>query len=522
MSVIEIKLCTKLLNEYFGSIVAEVGKILMKKGCNSLKYLCAESHLPRRKVQEALCVLIKHNLVTWDKSQIDNLEYTLLINRVLLFLRFPKYILLIRNLYGEEAEMVVDILLKEGQATVSQIIIDSALKLLDATDPSSQSDVRDKKHIIIRNVFENLITNEFIQKCPNVLSPTLVAQMETANTNNLSSLLDLKLLQDEIRERRLNPEQNNLIESSKTIHCHPDKDIYWRLNYDRFHLAFRDIEMEKSISRRIDENAAKTFTAILQVMYKKNDPWVHESNTILASEVRDRERDLPHLDQYLKIIGDCGGKFLRRVGDAGGGEYVLETASLIQTITMSHIDNIVRERYGSNAARIFRLVRENGMLEQNLIAKKSMLSSNEANFLIHNLLKDNFFRIYELRKGATPTPASKNYYLFFVEVPMVVRMILTWAFSGIYNLMEQRNMRHFSNNRLLERKARVEMIVDNLKRSGGPEEQIQEVEDMFSEHERQLVKNVLETEDTLYEYESDLDDTIFLMQMYLYYEAHMS
>lgn len=30
--------------------------------------------------------------------------------------------------------MVVDILLKEGQATVSQIIIDSALKLLDATD----------------------------------------------------------------------------------------------------------------------------------------------------------------------------------------------------------------------------------------------------------------------------------------------------------------------------------------------------------------------------------------------------
>lgn len=54
-------------------------------------------------------------------------------------------------------------------------------------------------------------------------------------------------------------------------------------------------------------------------------------------------------------------------------------------------------------------------------------------------------------------------------------MILTWAFSGIYNLMEQRNMRHLSNNRLLERKARVEMIVDNLKRSGGPEEQIQEV-----------------------------------------------
>lgn len=54
------------------------------------------------------------------------------------------------------------------------------------------------------------------------------------------------------------------------------------------------------------------------------------------------------------FLGDCGGKFLRRVGDAGSGEFVLEIASLIKTIAMSHIDNIVRERYGSNAARIFR------------------------------------------------------------------------------------------------------------------------------------------------------------------------
>lgn len=65
-----------------------------------------------------------------------------------------------------------------------------------------------------------------------------------------------------------------------------------------------DIEMAKSVSRRVDEYAGNTFSTILKVIYrKKNDPWIHESNNILASEVRDQERDIPHLDQYLKIIG---------------------------------------------------------------------------------------------------------------------------------------------------------------------------------------------------------------------------
>lgn len=41
---------------------------------------------------------------------------------------------LVREQFGEEGEMVVDVLLKEGQATASHIIVTSCVKLLEASD----------------------------------------------------------------------------------------------------------------------------------------------------------------------------------------------------------------------------------------------------------------------------------------------------------------------------------------------------------------------------------------------------
>ena len=54
-------------------------------------------------------------------------------------------------------------------------------------------------------------------------------------------------------------------------------------------------------------------------------------------------------------------------------------------------------------------------------------------------------------------------------------MILEWSYKGMYNLMVQRESRASDNRRLLEKKIRVATIVENLRQSGGTEDQIQEV-----------------------------------------------
>lgn len=52
MSYTQQKVCDKILQEYFGDIVAKVGAVLFQRGANPMRVICANSKLPRAKVRE--------------------------------------------------------------------------------------------------------------------------------------------------------------------------------------------------------------------------------------------------------------------------------------------------------------------------------------------------------------------------------------------------------------------------------------------------------------------------------------
>ncbi|XP_042220401.1 DNA-directed RNA polymerase III subunit RPC3-like isoform X1 [Homarus americanus] len=511
------KICYKILNEYFGDIVAKVGEALFLKGVNPLRVICASTKLPLVKVSEAVAVLIQHNLVTWEEWRPGIPCYTLLHDRVLLILRFPRYVYLVREQFGEEGEMVVDVLLKEGQATASHIIVTSCVKLLEASDNDDGGGGcnYEQQHITIRNHLLKLIENEFIQRCPSPQDPSKpvpILSIKQEDLYNLpQDLLDLKALQQEIQHRHT--------ETTKPTFTHPDTNVFWRLNYDRFHIEFRDSEIRNSIVRRVDPLAGECLGAMLKLSYKVSDPWAAIMNVVTAADIRDQLKDLKYLDQYFKILEEQSGECVQRVGDAGGGQYRLNMANAFQSLTHTLIYNIVQERFGSKAARIFRLIHKKQMMEQDMIGEVSMIGKKEANLLSYRLLHDNFLRIHELRKTLTPSPANKIIYLFHVDINSVVRMVLEWCYKSMYNLIVQRETRGTDNRRLLEKRTRVDSIVENLKQSGGTEEQIQEVEEMMTPSERALVEQVLSTQDKLFDSETGLDETIFILQMYLYYQV---
>lgn len=490
------KICFKILKEYFGDIVAKVGDTLFQDGLNPLRILCSSTKLPINKVKEAVAVLIKHNLVTWEDWRPGIPCYRLLRDRVLLILRFPRYVYLVREKFGEESEMVVDVLSKEGQSTASHIIVTAAMKLYEASDDAVAKGTLEQRHITVRNHFLKLIENEYIQRCPfpqeaNKPVPNLSIKLEELYSFP-PEMLDLKALQQEIQQRRAG--------ETKPSVTHPDTEIFWRINYDRFHLEFRDSEIRNSIVRRVDPLAGECLGAILKVSYSRSDPWSPTMNVVTVSEIRDHLKDLKYLEQYLKIIEEQSGGCVQRVGDAGGGQYRINMFNAFETLTRALIDNIVQDRFGSKAARIFRLIRNHRMMEQDQIGEMSMIDKKEANILAWKLLHDNFLRIHELRKTLAPSPANKSIFLFHVDMTSVVRMILEWSYKGMYNLMVQRETRGSDNRRLLEKRIRVATIVENLKQSGGTEDQIQEVQEMMTPSERDVVEQVLKTQDKLLEY----------------------
>ncbi|XP_045129166.1 DNA-directed RNA polymerase III subunit RPC3-like [Portunus trituberculatus] len=529
MSYYQQKVCNKILQEYFGDIVAKVGQVLFQRGRNPLRVICANARLAPTKVSQALAVLIQHNLVVWEEWRRGIPAYTLLHDRVLLILRFPRYVYLVREQFGEEAEMVVDVLLKEGQATASHVIVTSSLKLIEAAEnaptPALTSESFDQRHISQRNQLQRLIEAQFVQRCPTPQNADQAVPVLSIKGDLLYSfpndLLDLKALQQDIQLRATNTTTSTTTSAAATTQpkvTHPDANVFWRLNYDRFHIEFRDSEICNSISRRVDPLAGECLSAMLKISYLKSDPWDASLNPVSLAEVREQLKDLKHLDQYLRILEEETGGCVRRIGDAGGGQFRVELGEAYRNLTHTLIYQIVEERLGSKAARIFRLIHKNGMMEQDQVADLAMISKKDANLITFRLTQDHLILIHEVRKTLAPSPANKITYLFHIDMEAVVRMCLDWTYRTIYNLMVQREMTQSDNSRLLDKRMRVDSIVENLRQSGGTEEQVREVEEMMTPAEVQQVEKVSSTQDRLFDAEIGLDETIFVLQMFLYYQ----
>ena len=73
-------------------------------------------------MRKALCTLIMHNMVTFDLNKRGFIEYKIQIKGVQLLSRSPRYIYTAKTLYGDEAELIVEEMLTQGQVLMSKVL----------------------------------------------------------------------------------------------------------------------------------------------------------------------------------------------------------------------------------------------------------------------------------------------------------------------------------------------------------------------------------------------------------------
>ncbi|CAL4205103.1 unnamed protein product, partial [Meganyctiphanes norvegica] len=333
--------------------------------------------------------------------------------------------------------------------------------------------------------------------------------VEQAYAHFPSELLDLKALQQDIK-LRMNGNKNPEV-------VHKDSDVLWRINYEKFHMEFRDQEIRNSLVRRVDPLAGECLGAVLKVSYTRSDPWAPTMNVVTASEVRDQLKDLKYLDQYLKILEP---KFFfckkNKISEANHAFDKVDHDILLQKVAKHKIKENIEDSFSSYDTRISRKITSRKINGQD---DRECISTRVAIVLSYLLKgpKGTFIPFKEGKKSIFSTPLKFGFLFVLDLCPlMVVKMLLEWCYKALYNLVVQREMRCQENRRLLEKRTRVDTIVENLKATGGTEEQIQEVEEMVTPAEREIVEQVLATQDRLFESETGLDDTMFILQKYPY------
>ena len=80
-----------------------------------------------------------------------------------------------------------------------------------------------------------------------------------------------------------------------------------------------------------------------------------------------------------------------------------------------------------------------------------MIPAKEIKLLTYQLLENNFIQLQELRKNMSNNAPTKSFYLFYVDLNQVARMVAEMCRKALANSFTRKNFEATQNKRLLEK-----------------------------------------------------------------------
>ncbi|XP_068155292.1 LOW QUALITY PROTEIN: DNA-directed RNA polymerase III subunit RPC3 [Drosophila tropicalis] len=508
MSADYLHLCSVILKQCFGNVVESVANCLFSATTRTLSQIVSTTKLPRKEVCVALAVLIRFRLVGFEPSQTNPFlpEYSLRREDILFLLRHPRYIYLMQTKYGNVGASITEELIHSGSHTHVNKVLLNCLADEDAGTANAETH---------RNTFLQMISDHYIIKMPELIEgddqDESVPRFQSDECEYFRHPnIDLHLL-------------SMISKGEASLSDSKESNMMWTLNYDRFHQDFRDAIMVDSIKRKLGDSAAECFSFILTLIYNTTDPWQRKtSNQITFMEIKqtiERKSNnldlIKYLDQYISLLTDDSLGFLRKVGDMGNGQYLVDMERAFESLAFACIESVITERFGSKAARIFRVIRFKKFIEQEDLQKEAMIPAKEAKSLAYNLFQEQFIHVKVIKKpGGGSNGPAKAFYLYQVKQKDTVRMLLDISFKALYNAIERSSYEKFEHKGLIDKSQRLDAIVDTMRERGESDEFIAEIMETFTPPECEILKKVKNRIQALSKAELTLDNSIFLLQMY--------
>ncbi|XP_078011053.1 DNA-directed RNA polymerase III subunit RPC3 isoform X1 [Phascolarctos cinereus] len=572
MTQAEIKLCSLLLQEHFGEIVDKIGTHLIRTGSQPLRAVVHDTGTSLDQVKKALCVLIQHNLVTYQMHKRGIVEYEAHCSRILRILRYPRYIYTAKTLYSDTGELIVEELLLNGKMTMSAVVKKVADRLTETMEDGKTMDYSE-----VSSTFCRLADTHFVQRCPLVPDPPESADAQppppaptlSINEKDMYLVPKLNLIGKGKRRRSSDddaagePRPKRAKQTAESKEPIPDDGIYWQANLDRFHQHFRDQSIVSAVANRMDQTSSEIVRTMLRMSEITTSSCAPFTQPLSSNEIF---RSLPVgyniskqvLDQYLTLLADdpalkssfpwswkwnerwLASALLLKQYDTHPHPHTARTRlpgsltsrptqglswlsdlnaphpdlhKALASLAMATLESIVQERFGSRCARIFRLVLRKKHLEQKQVEDFAMIPAKEAKDMLYKLLSENLISLQEIPKTPDHAP-SRTFYLYTVNSLSAARMLLRRCYKSIANLIERRQFETKENKRLLEKSQRVEAILASMQATGAEEAQLQEIEEMITAPERQQLESLKRNVNKLDASEIQVDETIFVLESY--------
>ena len=391
------KLVCDIVVDSFGHDSGTVCTALIQNGQRTLRELIRDTGLRPSRCQHALLVLIQHNCVLPQQLQrnprdLDNhnddggeVSYEIQMGHVLHRLRYPRFLLHVRECMSETHVILLEGLLEHGRLRSHQLFA----RATASPDYAEQ----EKSAVPLDKVFSQLVEGRFVERVP-----VGYVSQHSEDAAGVTALLS--------------------------------DDALWRVNADEFNRRFRHIACAALVREKVDEAAGHLLSTMLEIT-RTRETKVNEERSTAVSEAdilqklcdSDTHIDTERIKRVLGKLAADTSELISNVGDNhGGANYCVNMRRIVDLIRIKEVEAVVRERFGGPACRIFRLLLLKRNLEQKQIAEMAMIPVKDTRELLYKLLKAEYVQIQEVARTSDHAP-SRTFYLWRVDLLHVVEQV---------------------------------------------------------------------------------------------------
>jgi DNA-directed RNA polymerase III subunit RPC3 len=519
MTTHHIRLAFDLLGDLFPDGTSkEVASYLNRKGPLPFASIVRDLNIPAVNVARSLAILAIHDIVECHgdvRGDAKRVLYAFNLKRTLYILHYSKCIHCARQLYGFDGELIIEELLLNGKQRMSTLLVKVYERLIKAgKDPQVHSLQS------IKESFRSLVSAQFLQRIKINESKSNMSTVVEGTLTNLEQIPELtqegwKYLVSNQQEESMG---SSRVKAKSTVPIFGDENIFWKVNFQRFFAYLRDQELIQAFTNRIDQNAGEIVRTILRLaeikpMSERTIPisFIDIAKTLTTTGLQLNEESL---QKYINVITTDVNNCVTKIGDQGRGTFIIDFQKALSALTKAHIQSFLRERYGSNALRIYNMLEERGCLSQKQIEDMAMINAKEAQQHVYSMFIDGMLTLEELSKATDFNP-TRTFYFFRVNLYNGVLSLLDHSYKTMSNLMQRHQFERERHRKLIDKRDKVEAIIHSLREQNVDEEQIKEVDDILSPIEKEQIQKLDAAFRKIDLAQLQLTETILLLEVYL-------
>ncbi|KAN0007296.1 hypothetical protein ACTFIU_000495 [Dictyostelium citrinum] len=341
---------------------------------------------------------------------------------------------------------------KSTTTTTTTSAISSIGRKRKSRDILDEDDEEPDLLVIEENVEINVNDHNAANK--NSTTTTTTTSNKTGQHTLKKSKLDLLGQQQQQQKQSDQPlssrQQQNVMDQQRLI---DESRVLWTINYEQFIIEFKLKACYDFVTEKNNQQSGLLFNAMVKLC-KRSIRSNQDSLTscvygenILEEYNRDldasKRMDKLQIEKYLSIMQASRPSMVTKMvskskqsSSSELGAYQVNVGNIIGIIKQKMVESIIKQKFGDNGLRVFKLLLIKNLLEPKQIAELAMIPPNECKALLFNMMQKNIIRLQEIPRSSDHF-ANRTFYLFFVDLPTIIATFTEDIFKAIYNTRER-------------------------------------------------------------------------------------